>query len=116
MVAAAGRLLPALSLCLVSGCKAPPQLAGHASILSTTGAPAHAEILARGVKGKACLYFSPFGRMSRLPDVGLAVDDAIQRVGGAEVLLDATITYTWADWFLVRRTCYRVEGNAARWW
>ena len=101
-------LLGALSV----GCYTMP--AGHLSLLSTRRYPIDIEILAPKVEAKNCVTYGPVLFPAELPHLGVAIEKAIRSTPGANSLANVSIFYEEVDLFLLKRFCYRVVGDAAR--
>ena len=103
-------LLLAVSLCL-SACTT---RIGDLTILSTKNIPAEMTVIREGVEGKDCsniiLLLIPIGTMN--PTIDGAIDDALDKVPGADALIDVTIKqYAWTA-ILFTQACVTVEGTA----
>lgn len=85
---------------------------GAVSIASTRPEPVRATVLAKNVEGSHCRTgYLVLG--DKLADFGMAVQDAISSVKGADALLDASIDFVVYDYIVYQKWCIRVSGSAA---
>jgi len=87
---------------------------GDLTILSTKNIPAEVTTIRENVEGKDCanivLLLIPIGVMN--PTIDGAIDDALDKVPGADALIDVTIkSYAWTV-LLFTQQCVTVEGTA----
>lgn len=106
-----GMLMLLLALVAISGCTT---RIGDLTILSTKNIPAETTIIRENVQGKECanivLLLIPIGTMN--PTIDGAIDDALDKVSGADALIDVTIeSYAWTA-ILFTQSCVTVEGTA----
>lgn len=80
--------------------------AGTFGAISSRQTGADVEILASAVEGRSCP-----GGMGAYGDYSTAVEDALRRVPGADVLVNARF---YSQEYLWGRICVRVEGDAGR--
>jgi hypothetical protein len=71
-------------------------------------------VIREGVEGKDCsnviLLLIPIGTLN--PTIDGAIDDALDKVSGADALIDVTIkSYAWTA-ILFTQSCVTVEGTA----
>jgi len=103
------RLLLAL-LVFGLGCATRPY--GSLSLVSTQPQAVKATILARDVKGSDCRS-GIFVLGDKLADYGVAVQEAIASVPGADTLLDASVDFEVHNYVVYQKWCLRVSGTAA---
>ena len=87
---------------------------GDLTILSTKNIPAEMTVIREGVEGKDCsnviLLLIPVGTLN--PTIDGAIDDALDKVPGADALIDVTIkSHAWTM-ILFTQSCVTVEGTA----
>ncbi len=87
---------------------------GDLTILGTKNIPAEVTVIRENVEGKDCaniiLLLIPIGTMN--PTIDGAIDDALDKVPGADALIDVTIKrYAWTA-ILWTQECVTVEGTA----
>jgi hypothetical protein len=105
-----GTRLQIALLGLALGCATRPY--GSVSIVSTRPDAVRARVLATDVKGEHCR--SGYLVLSdKISDYGMAVQDAISSVAGADTLLDASVRFVVRDYLVYQKWCIRVSGSAA---
>lgn len=89
---------------------------GDLTVGSTKNIPAELEILRENVVGRDCshnvLLLFNFG--VRNPTIDGALDNAIERVKGADALSDAVLYQDRVFTIIYNRSCFRVKGTAIR--
>ena len=85
---------------------------GALSIVSTDPQAVKARVLAEHVEGLHCRS-GMFVAANEIADYGIAVQDAISTVPGADALLDAQIDFVAWTSSVYHRWCIRVSGKAA---
>jgi hypothetical protein len=103
----------------LAGCAGPPPISRMAFVTRTPGL-VEPEVLARGVEGRYCftedvvtVSLRPPWR-ARLADPGRAVEAALAKVPGANVLTHVEVRTRIEQYLLFQRICSIVVGNAGR--
>jgi hypothetical protein len=111
--------LLALAAALAVACAGPPPISRLAFVTRVPGV-VEPEILARGVRGEFC-FAEDLVRVSlrppwraRLADPGRAVEDALSRVPGANLLTHVEVWTRVEQYLLFQRICSVVVGDAGR--
>ena len=85
---------------------------GAVSLASTRPEAVKATILARDVEGSDCRSgYLVLG--DKVADYGIAVQNAISSVPGADALLDASVDFVVHNYLVYQKWCIRVTGSAA---
>jgi hypothetical protein len=85
---------------------------GAVSIVSTHSEAVKASVLAEHVEGFHCRS-GILVASNEIADYGIAVQDALSRVEGANALLDAEVDFVAWNLPVYHRWCIRVSGKAA---
>lgn len=109
----------ALAGALGTGCSTPPALT-HVAFVTRTPGLVEPVILAREVRGEFCFSEDvvtvnlrpPW--QARLSDPGRAVEDALAKVPGANVLVRVQMRTRLEHYLLFQRVCAIVVGDAGR--
>ena len=87
---------------------------GDLTILSTKNIPAEMTVIREGVEGKDCaniiLLLIPIGTLN--PTIDGAIDDALDKVPGADAMIDITIKQNAWTAILFTQSCVTVKGTA----